>query len=153
MRRQSGAPPGGGGGPAAGDRAKAGKRVKALGVVFGIVLAIALIVAGMRILPADRTVPTELLGAWVTEVASHAEHPMEFTADTLRFHTEEGWMAYAIVQVRSRDEADRVWYRFDYEAEGEEFELTFYYYAPPDERLQFENQPHLVWRKVEEEGS
>ena len=75
---------------------------------------------------------------------------MEIAADTIRFHTEQGWMAYAIVQVRSRDEDSRVRYEFNYEAEGEEFELAFYYTASPDEEIQFENQPHLVWRRAAE---
>ncbi len=127
--------------------------MKVLSAVLGVILLVAAIIVGMRFMPKNKTVPAELLGTWQTEYASHAEHPMEIVIDTVRFHTEEGWMAYAIVRVQSRDEESRVWYRFDYEAEGEEFELTFYYYAPPDERLQFENQPHLEWRKAEGEGS
>lgn len=127
--------------------------MKVLSVIFGMVVLVALVIVGMRLMPKNKTVPAELLGTWETEFPSHAEHPMEFATDTLRFHTEEGWMAYAIVQVRSRDDEGRVWYRFDYEAEGEEFELTFYYFAPPDERIQFENQPQLEWRKVAAEGA
>ncbi len=139
-------------------------RVKVLSAILGIVLLVAIVAVALRLMPKDKTVPAELLGTWQTEYASHADHPMEFATDTIRFHTEEGWMAYGIVQVQSRDEDGRMWYRFDYEAEGEEFrfdyeaegeefELTFYYYAPPEERLQFENQPHLEWRKAEPEGS
>ncbi len=153
MRQQSGSPPGRSSGPRAGETAQGGIRVKVLSAILGVVVLVALVIVGIRFLPKDKTVPAELLGIWETEYASHAEHPMEVASDTLRFHTEEGWMAYAIVRVQSRDEEGRVRYRFDYEAEGEEFELTFYYYAPPDERLQFENQPHLEWRKAAAEGS
>ncbi len=152
MQRQSGSPSGRSSGPAAGETAKGGARVKILSVIFGIVLAVAIVMVGVRLLPKERTVPVELLGTWETEVASHAEHPMEITADTLRFHTEEGWAEHAIVQVQSREEDARMWYRFGYEAEGEEFELTLYYYPPPDEHLQFENQPHLEWRKAAPEA-
>lgn len=127
--------------------------MKVLSAIFGVVLLAALIIVGMRLMPKNRTVPIELLGTWSTEYPTHAEHPMEFAADSIRFHTAEGWMAYAIVQVQSRERGDRTWYRFDYEAEGQAFELSFDYYPPPDERLQFENQPHLEWRKVAAEGS
>lgn len=148
MRQQSDAPPPGPGGATA----EGGTRVRVLSAVFGVVVLVALVLVALRFLPKDKTVPVELLGTWETEFPSHAQHPMEFAADTLRFHTEEGWMAYAIVQVRSREQEGRVWYRFDYEAEGESFELTFYYFAPPDERIQFENQPHLEWRKAAPES-
>ncbi len=152
-KAEPGSPPGRSSGPRPGETAQGGNRVKVLSAILGVVLLVAGIIVGMQFMPKNKTVPAALLGTWETEYASHAEHPMEFATDTLRFHTEEGWMAYAIIQVRSREEEGRVWYRFDYEAEGEEFELTFYYYAPPEERLQFENQPHLEWRKAEAEGS
>jgi hypothetical protein len=153
MRQDSGSPPGRSSGPRAGETAQGGNSVKVLSAILGVVILVALVIVGLRFMPKNGTVPAELLGTWETEYPSHAEHPMEIATETVRFHTAEGWMAYAIVQVQSRDEESRVWYRFDYEAEGEEFELTFYYYAPPDERLQFENQPHLEWRKTEREGS
>jgi hypothetical protein len=149
MRQQAGAPPAKSGG----ETGQGGTRVKVLSAILGIVLLVAIVAVALRLMPKDKTVPAELLGTWQTEYPSHAEHPMEFATDTLRFHTEEGWMAYGIVQVQSREEDGRMWYRFDYDAEGEEFELTFYYYAPPDERIQFENQPQLEWRKAEVEGS
>ena len=153
MQQQPRSPSGRVSPPGAGGSARAGARVKALSAVLGVVVLAALVIYGPGLLPEDRTVPTHLLGTWETEYASHAEHPMQFAVDTLRFHTEEGWMGYRIVRVGSRAEDSRTWYQFDYLVEGEEFEMTLYYYATPDEHVRFENQPHLVWRKVEGEGS
>jgi hypothetical protein len=112
------------------------------------VVAVGLVLLGIRLLPENRTVPDELLGVWRTEAPSHADRPFGITDTTLIFHTGPAdSVVYPILRVRQAEGEGTTLYTFDYEVEGARFELAFYYRTRPDASIQFRNQPQLEWRK------
>jgi hypothetical protein len=125
-----------------------GMRVKALVIIFGIVVAAGLVLLGIRFLPVDKTIPDELVGVWRTEAPSHADRPFEVTKTNLIFHTGAAdSVIYPVLRVRRVEGEGTTLYTIDYEVEGARFEFAFYYRVSPEESIQFRNQPQLEWRK------
>ena len=123
--------------------------MKVLGIVFGVVLVVGLVLVGLSLMPPNREIPPELLGVWATEAESHADRVFTITDSTLVFQTgETDSVIYPVVEVIRNDTDSGAEYVIKHDVDGDVADFAFYYMEMPEPLIQFKYQRNMDWRKT-----
>ena len=123
--------------------------MKVLGIVFGVVLVVGLVLVGLSLMPPDREIPPELLGVWATEAESHADRVFTITDSTLVFQTGEAdSVIFPVVEVIRKDTDSGAEYVIKHDVDGDVADFAFYYMEMPEPLIQFKYQRNMDWRKT-----
>jgi hypothetical protein len=103
----------------------------------------------------DRITPEGIRGEWATNDARYADRKLEILSEALLFYTGgRAFDPYIIHHIQTEPADDGTRYIIEHSgAEMGRMTTTFLVY-PGDTALVFQNQPHVIWRKVDQgEGS
>ena len=123
-------------------------RVRVIGGGVVALMVLVTLLGGIWSTSAD--VPTELHGWWHTSNPRYATRAFAFEDGTVQFRTGAGaadFTMHEVQRVQRRVSGDTAYYKIEYvEGEGT-VTLALSYYASPTARIQFVNQPDLVWTR------
>jgi hypothetical protein len=117
-------------------------------------LCVALLLAGFIFMP--RTLnftPEELKGTWKTDFPSHAERFFRVTGSVIVFETGNyGVDVYFISNVERTVRGGEIHYKIEYHKQGgNESALSLLFDPAPPQRIFFENQRQIEWRREDSE--
>ena len=120
--------------------------IQVLTLIFVVVVGVALIRTWL--LPAEATVPAELVGVWRAANERYADRALEFTPTGISFGTgDSGTHRFEIVSVDRELVADGEWYTVEFGSRRQPQQVTFFYRRTPTQQITLRNQPNIVWRK------
>ena len=92
-----------------------------------------------------RTVPNEILGAWLTTDSAYQGRALEFQPHALSFRGGDGGVQ-PVLSVRRNVQGARIRYLIEYETGGGPATLSFTY-APGPGVIKLDSRPTVLWRR------
>lgn len=128
-------------------------RVRSIRWTIFLMAVIVAIITGCRTAK-DETLPTELVGRWVTDAPGYEACYTEITETTIQFYTAERTLRQYTIdrierEVKEKNEVSHDVLDIHYsDQDGDTYLLSIMLIQVEGQnRLQFFHQPHLVWKK------
>lgn len=100
----------------------------------------------------DETLPTELMGVWMSAAPRFKDDTLELSKEHIVFTSgrfQDFVSVNFIVRVEKRPERNHVFYTIHHEnIEGQKYKFSFYYYPKKGNVIRLKNQLEFEWRKV-----